>query len=611
MVLPDKLLRVGLALGMHLPVNGHVLAQRDVALAGATNTDLVRFHSTLKVARGIVEEQKRAEMVEVSTDGLVSILNRIKALEDEVMALMNGKQPSLSAGGEMSDAGAVSPAGGSPAGTGLAAGGSPAGTGLAAGGSPAGTDLAAGGSPIGTGFAAGGSPAGTGLAAGGEPTLGAATPIAAGSDAGGAAAGGILAQSTGSPMSPMASGGGGSSDESSAAKPSNGAVFKEDKGEEEDDECAPEKLLYSLGGGSLQKRDNSVSGHPLFRRNANCTLENVTGAKKVDSGRPDVTPIASAAAESQETTGADTEDEDKNAAPAAATSTPKAPKAMGGAAGEDDSDDEPLPTAVGVDGKTLPVETVEPSQLADEADNPPPAVVTAGDDGSLDKSPPSLSAGGMFKEEEYTTVVVTSTLDHTMTMTLTKTKTRTIHLKSSPTADAANEKYAEYSQPSSAPAEASSPSIKSAPSTDASEGETENAEDSETSGDAMEMEPTSAPAEEASATPDAESTENVSKKPMTVGQEKLFKNGTKNETIKDPVKQFPPVAEQISIPPALLEDPTPFANRPTVTPPPAAMSKSTHHMMQGFMNGTALKSRPSGFKTMLTTRRELPVAEAQ
>ncbi|KAJ2972663.1 hypothetical protein NQ176_g7029 [Zarea fungicola] len=96
MVLPEKLFGVGLTLRSLLSPDGlgppnHGLQSRGVDNHGFSTTELARFSNTLKVARDIVEEQKRSDVVEVPITGLVSILDRIKALEDEVEALINGK----------------------------------------------------------------------------------------------------------------------------------------------------------------------------------------------------------------------------------------------------------------------------------------------------------------------------------------------------------------------------------------------------------------------------------------------------------------------------------------------------------------------------------------
>ncbi len=203
MVLPERILSVGgdLASVLSAAVSSvHVLKVRDLGgLAGSSTTDLVRFSGTLNVARSIVEQQKRADIIEVPRTGLESVLDRIKALEEEVQDMLDGKQVSKSSDAiEPSAAGSSSPAASSSAGS------SPKGS--SSGGSPSATT----------------------------------------SDAG-------------------------SSDRSSSGE----------------DDCAPEQLLYRLGGGSLQRRSMTVSEHPLFRRNTKCTLDAVSGTseeKKLPSG---------------------------------------------------------------------------------------------------------------------------------------------------------------------------------------------------------------------------------------------------------------------------------------------------------------------------------------
>jgi hypothetical protein len=373
-------------------------------------------------------------------------------------------------------------------------------------------------------------------------------------------------------------------------------------------------------------------------------LENVSDSKEGSntiSGRPDVTPVASVPTppEGQESSSADIEDKDKDAAPVASTS----PKAI-----DEDSGDDNLPTAVSIDGKELPVEAVQPSEPADAAEVAPPAAVTEantvdstnpifgpmtkafgrppGQRGNMetvsypDNSPP-LSAGDVLKEEKeegFTTVVATSTLDQTSTTTMTRTMTKTIHLALSPSSNLANEKQANVSQPASAAAEASSASVAIASSLETTEaskdgstspqGKSELTDNAEPSVGAMTIEPTSASTQEVAETPDAEFSGLQSDKPvlasgksMAVEQESLLKNDT--------ATQFPPVAEQISIPSPLLQDPTPFTAHPSVTPVP--ISRSANYMFNSFVNGSIFDTRSSGFKTIPTMREEVPVTEAQ
>ena len=589
MVLPDKLLRVGLAMGMHLPANGHGVVQRDVALSGvdhaaaaAANNDLVRFHSTLKIARGIVEDQQQSEMVEVPTEGLVSILDRIRTLEDEVLALMKGNKQTLPAGDE-------------------------------------------------------------------STATAAASVAAAGADVGGASAGAVPSQAAGGASPDESAGPSSSAETTTPVQPSSGAIFREQHAQSDSqDDCAPEQLLYSLGGGSLQKRGSSVSGHPLFRRNANCTLENVSdsqGKSSIASASPDDTTVASVPTESQETASAEAKPENEEAVPAATVPTETT--------GEN-SDDGPSPTGVSIDGKTVPVETVQPSQLASEAEDVPSAAAPEGDTAdstnpifgpmtkefgrppyergstatmSYPEATPSLSTGSVLKEEEeaeLATAAASSEPTTTTTITSTRTTTTTIHLALAPSSNWVKGKYANAKSnsnadlPATATAEASSASVATAPSSEATEASTDDSasgqdeseltENPETTDGAMKMESTSTSPEEASVTPDAEipglqSTESApaSKEPLDVEQESFFKNNT--------ATQLPPVSEEISVPSTLLEDSTAFSTRPAVTSIP--VSKKANYMFNAFVNGSVFDTRSSGFKTVSTMRVEVPDTEAQ
>ncbi|KAM3446291.1 hypothetical protein MY3296_009816 [Beauveria thailandica] len=244
MVLPEKLIRVGLGLGSFLPstapdvgaASHEVLKLRDLGgLVGSSATDLVRFSSTLKVARAIVEEYKRAEVIEVPTSSLVSILDRIKALEKEVEGLLSGKKVNKDSKG-------IEPPESGPA------------TGDSVSSSPA--SSAAASSPDGgsSGKGSGGSYDGKSSTSSGSSSYG-------GSD------------NSSSPSNKnSASGSNSSGGTTSTTELSTGGLKEND--------CAPEHLLYRLGGGSVQRRSVTVSEHPLFRRTINCTLGSVSGSSK-------------------------------------------------------------------------------------------------------------------------------------------------------------------------------------------------------------------------------------------------------------------------------------------------------------------------------------------
>ncbi|TQV91140.1 hypothetical protein IF1G_10021 [Cordyceps javanica] len=225
MVRPGKLVGVGLASLSSLvsatdagTVSDTVLRLRDLgSLAGYSTTDLTRFSGTLRVARGIVEEHKRADIIEVPTSGLVSILDRIKALEKEVQDLLDGKSV------DKSNKGIDSTASSSPSYHGSA------------------------------GTSSSGGNSGSGSSSNGPSSI-------SGSPSKDSTAG------FASPKDPP------STYDSNAAS----------SGESSDggDDCAPEHLLYQLGGASLQRRSMTVSEHPLFRRNTKCNLDSVSGSNK-------------------------------------------------------------------------------------------------------------------------------------------------------------------------------------------------------------------------------------------------------------------------------------------------------------------------------------------
>ncbi|KAM3427055.1 hypothetical protein MY4824_009677 [Beauveria thailandica] len=247
MVLPEKLIRVGLGLGSFLPstapdvgaASHEVLKLRDLGgLVGSSATDLVRFSSTLKVARAIVEEHKRAEVIEVPTSSLVSILDRIKALEKEVEDLLNGKKVNKDSKG-------IEPPESGPA------------TGDSVSSSPASSAAASSLDNGSSGKGSGGSYDGKSSTSSGSSSYG-------GSD------------NSSIPSNKNSASGSNSSGGSTSTleyKPgSTGGLGEND--------CAPEHLLYRLGGGSVQRRSVTVSEHPLFRRTTNCTLGSVSSSSK-------------------------------------------------------------------------------------------------------------------------------------------------------------------------------------------------------------------------------------------------------------------------------------------------------------------------------------------
>ncbi|KAM3497705.1 hypothetical protein MY10362_008953 [Beauveria mimosiformis] len=253
MVLPEKLVRVGLGLGSFLPstapdvgaASHEVLKLRDLGgLVGSSTTDLVRFSSTLKVARAIVEEHKRADIVEVPTSSLVSILDRIKALEKEVEDLLNGKKVNKDSKGiEPLESG---PASGDSVSSSLASSPDGGSSGKGSGGSPGGS---------------------SGSSSDGKSSTSSGSSSDGGSD------------SSSSPSNKYSASGSSNSSGGSTSTPeskpgSTGGLTAEEI------DCAPEHLLYRLGGGSVQRRSVTVSEHPLFRRTTNCTLDSVSGGSK-------------------------------------------------------------------------------------------------------------------------------------------------------------------------------------------------------------------------------------------------------------------------------------------------------------------------------------------
>ncbi|OAA58251.1 hypothetical protein ISF_06790 [Cordyceps fumosorosea ARSEF 2679] len=316
MVLPEKLVGLGLGFSSLMsPTDGvshKALRLRDLGdLAGSSTTDLVRFSGTLKVARGIVEDHRRSETIEVPTSGLVSILNRIKALEKEVQDMIDGKRVS-----ENSKA-VKSPPSSS-----------------ASGGSASSSSSAV--------SSGGGSGGGSGSNAGSSDSGGGKSVSNHGSKSDSGNSGSASSGSSSSPPSATVSGAAGSSGGSSDGK----------------DDCAPEHLLYRLGGASLEHRSmTSVSvHHPLFRRTTNCTLDSVSGGGSGGSGggdgKKESSALPSGAAVFKETSSSGAADDsatDSTGSPAADTfALPAAATAGPGskAKGSPESDDHAADTTV-------------------------------------------------------------------------------------------------------------------------------------------------------------------------------------------------------------------------------------------------------------------------
>lgn len=355
MVLPEKLLGIGIGLGSLLStVNAaaashRVLRLRDLGgLAGSSTTDLVRFSGTLKVARDIVEEHKRSDIIEVPTSGLVSILDRIKALEKEVQDLLDGKKVNT-------DSKAIDPSASD-----LASGGS-------ATTSP---DVPSSASPSSAGSNSDSSAK--------DPTSGPGSPDSASNQSGSASSG----------SSPTA-----------AASDTGSSTGSSDN----DDDCAPEHLLYRLGGGSLQRRSMTVSDHPLFRRSTNCTLDSVSGGKKekqlpsgaavfkegsVSVGTDSASPTS--AAGSAEGIGGTT---DMSGAANSAADKAVAPEPQPATSGSTSVDD----GSVKLDGHTLSVTALPPA-------------TTAGLGSKVQSSPSDTD------DEATTTTTMTSTIYSTITV---------------------------------------------------------------------------------------------------------------------------------------------------------------------------------------------------
>lgn len=387
MVLPEKIVGVGIGLGSLLvPVTaaetskGNVLRLRDLnGIVGSSTTDLVRFSGTLKVARGIVEQQKRSDIVEVPTSGLVSILDRIKALEDEVQALIDGKKVN-------NDNKAIEP--------------STAGTASGSTESPSSSDA---------------TPSDASSSDTGSTSSPSDGPQAGSSGSGDAASGSSLAGS------------------SSAAKPSDAGSSDEGSISDDEDDCAPEHLLYNLGGGSLQRRSLDVSEHPLFRRTTNCTLDSIAGGKKNKGipsgaavfveGSATVASAASAATGSDATESIDSTTpgatEDESAAAESAADKPSTLESQPIVSASSDADDD----VVKLDGHTLSVTPV------------PSAEATA--------APESNAKGKLAESDDDDDDDDKTTLEYTSTTTRTTTlyTTRTIHIRPGTTSAGAEKKF--------------------------------------------------------------------------------------------------------------------------------------------------------------------------
>lgn len=227
MLLQDTLIHLGLTLP--IPFESTAVVPRGEGLARFEANpeyahELNRFHATLKVARNVVEEQKRDETMAVPAQGLRDILSKIQELEDEVSAML-GSKSTHGTGGESQGKS----------------------TGESAKKPDTSPDQQYG-------------PGGQGVPLSHPP----GKDKAAGSQAAGSGPAGSV----------------------SAATPTTASAAKSADADDDDDGCAPEHLIYALGGGSLETRSH-VSDHPLFRRSTNCTLDSIAGhAQRLHKGSP-------------------------------------------------------------------------------------------------------------------------------------------------------------------------------------------------------------------------------------------------------------------------------------------------------------------------------------
>ncbi|KAM3470968.1 hypothetical protein MY8738_009530 [Beauveria namnaoensis] len=435
MVLPEKLVRVGLGLGSFLPstapyvgaASHEVLKLRDLdGLVGSSTTDLVRFSSTLKVARAIVEEHKRAEVIEVPTSSLVSILDRIKALEKEVKDLLNGKKVNKDSKG-------IEPLKSGPA-----------------------SDDAVSSSPASS--AAPSSPDGSSS----DGSAGSSSDGKSSNSSGSSSDGGSVDSSSSSNKNSASdsNSSGGSTSTSESKFGSSGGLTTEE------DDCAPEHLLYRLGGGSVQRRSVTVSEHPLFRRTTNCTLDSVSGGsqgKNLPSGAAVFKENSSSAtvdgaspasgdgsadsnddtADKSSTTKSDTKSDTTKSDPKSDTANPTADKSSDKSADKSDnqsadklteSGDESDDKSAALDAQSAAPSSTSADGSAGKQDGasltltfPPSATTAAADLGPEAK-------GSAAESEEETTI--------TTTMTSTSYTTVTVYRRPSSTKAGLDGKYA-------------------------------------------------------------------------------------------------------------------------------------------------------------------------
>ncbi|KAM0664035.1 hypothetical protein ACQRIU_007036 [Beauveria bassiana] len=421
MVLPEKLVRVGLGLGSFLPstapyvgaASHEVLKLRDLdGLVGSSTTDLVRFSSTLKVARAIVEEHKRAEVIEVPTSSLVSILDRIKALEKEVEDLLNGKKVNKGSKG-------IEPLKSGP------------------------TSADAVSSPTAS-SAATSSPDGSSS----DGSSGSSSDGKSSNSFGSSSDGGSVDSSSSSNKN-SASGShssGGSTSTSESKFGSSGGLTTEE------DDCAPEHLLYRLGGGSVQRRSvtvNSVSGGSQGKN-----LPSGAAVFKEDSSSATVDGASPASgdgsadsndgtADKSSTTTSDTKSDTKSDTTKSDTANPTADKSSDKSADESDnqsadklneSGDKSDDKSAALDAQSAAPSSTSADGSAGKQDGasltltfPPSATTAAANLGSEAK-------GSAAESEEETTI--------TTTMTSTSYTTVTVYRRPSSTKAGLDGKYA-------------------------------------------------------------------------------------------------------------------------------------------------------------------------
>ncbi|KAF1729958.1 hypothetical protein CRV24_009415 [Beauveria bassiana] len=425
MVLPEKLVRVGLGLGSFLPstapyvgaASHEVLKLRDLdGLVGSSTTDLVRFSSTLKVARAIVEEHKRAEVIEVPTSSLVSILDRIKALEKEVEDLLHGKKVNKDSKG-------IEPLKSGPA-----------------------SDDAVSSSPASS--AAPSSPDGSSS----DGSSGSSSDGKSSNSSGSSSDGGSVDSSSSSNKN-SASGShssGGSTSTSESKFGSSGGLTTEE------DDCAPEHLLYRLGGGSVQRRSvtvNSVSGGSQGKNlpSGAAVFKEDSSSATVDGASPasgdDSADSNDGNADKSSTTTSDTKSDPKSdtmkSNPKSDTANPTADKSSDKSADESDnqsadklteSGDESNDKSAALDAQSAAPSSTSADGSAGKQDGAsltltflPSATTAAANLGSEAK-------GSAAESEEETTI--------TTTMTSTSYTTVTVYRRPSSTKAGLDGKYA-------------------------------------------------------------------------------------------------------------------------------------------------------------------------